>query len=89
MSRPSPSPEVARIRADIERIARQELRRDGPLPDGDLGEHLDSVERLTLIVGIEDHFEICFEPEDEADVRTVDDVVALVQARLAARDGAL
>lgn len=71
------------ILAALHEIARGELGLHGDLPDGDLGEHLDSVQRLTLVVGIEDHFEICFEPEDEDAVCTLQDVVSVVRTKLA------
>ena len=49
----------------------------------DLSEHLDSVQRLTLVVGIEDHFQICFEPEDDEQATTLRDVALIVQRRMA------
>jgi acyl carrier protein len=57
------------------------------LPDGPLDEHLDSVQRLTLVVAVEDHFGICFEPEDDEEARTLDDVVRIVQRHLEATHG--
>lgn len=72
-----------RIRADIEAIARKELRTEEPLPgDAVLAEHLDSIRRLSLVVAIEDHFEICFEPEDDEAAETLDDVVRIVTERM-------
>ena len=41
---------------------------------------------LSLVVAIEDHFEICFEPEDDELARTLDDVVRIVTMRLEERD---
>ena len=41
------------------------------------------MQRLTLVVAIEDTFEICFEPEDDEAIVTLDDVVATVHRRLA------
>lgn len=83
-----PSAEAAAIRARILDLARVELRIDGgavdTLADGDLARHLDSVQRLTLVVAIEDSFGICLDPDDEARVATLDDVVALVAERVGA-----
>lgn len=77
------------IRLDIAEIARRELRTTEPLPgDAPLAEHLDSIRRLSLVVAIEDHFEICFEPEDDEAAETLDDVVRIVAARVAARPDA-
>ena len=73
------------IRRDIETIAQKELRTDEPLGGGVvLAEHLDSIRRRSLVVAIEDHFEICFEPEDDEAAVTLDDVVRIVTERLAA-----
>jgi len=81
MSADLPSPEA--VRAAIAALAATELGLRGPLPDGDLSEALDSVQRLALVVAIEDHFRIAFEPEDDEGARTLDDVVRIVRARLA------
>ena len=48
------------------------------LPTGELAATLDSIQRLTLMVAIEDHFQICFEPEEEEALTGVDDLVALI-----------
>jgi acyl carrier protein len=76
----------AAIRARILELAAAELRLDAvpveALADGDLARHLDSVQRLTLVVAIEDTFAICLDPEDEAELATLDDVVRFVAARL-------
>lgn len=75
------------IRAEIEALARKELRTDATLPgDALLAEHLDSIRRLSLVVAIEDHFEICFEPEDDEAAQTLDDVVRIVTERMKAAD---
>lgn len=71
----------------ISEIARAELRLEGPLPEGDLSERLDSVQRLTLVVALEDRFGVCFEPEDDESVRTVEDVVRVIRAKLEAQGG--
>ena len=76
-------PTLDEIRDQIARIATAELGDGLSLsPDGDLAEQLDSVQRLTLVVAIEDHFEIAFEPEDDAAVRTLQAAAAVVAARL-------
>jgi acyl carrier protein len=73
------------LRAEIIALASRRLSVDGPLPEGDLSELLDSVQRLTLVVAIEDHYKICFEPEDDEGITSLDDVVRLVAARLEER----
>ena len=75
----------AQIREALAALAKDNL--DGAeLPDGPLDAHLDSVQRLTLVVSVEDHFEICFEPEDVEQVSTADDVVRIITRHLATRD---
>jgi acyl carrier protein len=55
---------------------------DGELPTGELAAELDSIQRLTLMVAIEDHFQICFEPEEEEALTGVDDLVALIAQKV-------
>jgi acyl carrier protein len=43
---------------------------------------LDSVQQLTLVVELENRFEICFEPGDEHGIVTLADVVTLVESCL-------
>ena len=75
-------PTNASIRQSIEKIAREELAFSKPLPDGELSEHLDSIQRLSFVVAIEDHFEIMFEPEDDERARTIQDVIQIIQQKL-------
>jgi len=45
---------------------------------------LDSVQVLTLVVELENHFRLCFEPGDEAGLATLGDIttrIAALQAR--------
>ena len=81
------TPTAEQIRQQVLTIAGAQLALSGAelaqLSDtADLSEHLDSVQRLTLVVGIEDHFQICFEPEDDEQATTMRDVVHIVQQRL-------
>ena len=66
------------LRDDVTSILRDEVRWDGPLPEGGLDQHLDSMQRLALVVAIEDHFQICFEPEDEKGIFTMDDLMRCI-----------
>jgi len=74
---------TADIRSQLEVLVKTKLRFEGNLNEGELAEQLDSVQRLTLVVAIEDHFEICFEPEDEERIRGLDDLVSTIEAKLA------
>ena len=66
----------------LAQLAETELGMDAGLTKGELADQLDSVARLTLVVAIEDHFKICFEPEDEEDIHTVEQLVSLIQKKL-------
>ncbi len=46
--------------------------------------HLDSIQQFALVVELENHFQVCFEPGDEEGIATVGDVTRLVARRLAA-----
>jgi len=70
------------IRAALTDLATSELRYEGPLPAGDLADQFDSVQRLTFVVAIEDRFRICFSPEDEAKLITLDDLIRAIQQKL-------
>jgi acyl carrier protein len=68
----------ATVRAEIETIAARELTLDGALTEADLGEGLDSIQRLQLVVAIEDHFEVALDPNEDQLLVTLDDLVAAV-----------
>ena len=53
-----------------------------PAPEAPLDEHLDSMQRLGLVVAIEDHFQVAFEPEDDEEAKTLEDVVRILSHRL-------
>lgn len=79
------------ILAVVRDIARREIGRDGEVRDDmrlvqDLG--LDSVELLALAVGVENHFRIRIDGEDEAGIATVGDLVRVVASKLSDSGGA-
>jgi acyl carrier protein len=45
---------------------------------------LDSIQRLTLAVEVENRFRICLDPEDEEGIETVGDLAAVVGRKLEA-----
>ena len=65
----------------LRQLVQQKLKTEEPL-DGELADHLDSIQRLTLIVAIEDHFEICFDEHDESDITGLDDLVQAIKTKL-------
>jgi acyl carrier protein len=73
------------IRSKVSELIQKECLHSEDIPTGDLAANLDSVQRLTLVVAIEDHFEICFDPEDEEQVETLNDVVRLIHGKLASQ----
>jgi len=63
-------------------IAERHLDYDGPLVlDDPIVDtlKLDSVRLLTLMVEVENHFEICLEEADEASIETLSDLVNTVK----------
>ncbi len=74
--------ETEEIKQRIALLAKEELDWKKEIPSGDLSKELDSMQLLSLVVAIEDHFEICFEPEEDQNVKTLDEVAELVQSKL-------
>ena len=70
------------VRNDLAQLVKTKLRYEGPLDEGELADKLDSVQRLTLVVAIEDHFKICFDPEDEEQIRDLQDLLRLICLKL-------
>ncbi len=72
-----------RIAAEILRLAREELRYQGPLDGGStpLAGQLDSLVLLSLVVAVEDRFRIVLADDDAATTRTLEDLARLVAAR--------
>jgi acyl carrier protein len=76
------------VLAGIEEVARAQVGWEGRI-DGrmrlieDLG--LDSLKALTLAVEVENRFEVCLDPERDAELVTVADLVAAVRKADAAR----
>ena len=67
----------------LQTIAKEEAGID-TLPTEELQESLDSVQRMSLMVAIEDHFLIMFEPEEESELNTVDDLVLKIAEKIQA-----
>jgi acyl carrier protein len=73
------------ILAGVAQVAREHLGFDGKLPPSarlveDLG--LDSIRLVTLAAEVENHFRIMLEPEEEAAIVTVGDLVETIAAKL-------
>ncbi len=66
------------VRAKIIDIIQQELNWQGDIPEDDLANHLDSMNLMSLVIAVEDQWEICLEPEDEAVINNLQDLVDVV-----------
>ena len=72
----------ADIRNALLEIAQEELDWNQSLPNGSLSEELDSMQKMSLVVGIEDRFLICFEPEEEEQIDTVETLITFISKKL-------
>ena len=75
------------IRQTLIELAQRELQLTKELKDTTLSTQLDSIQRLSLVVAIEDHFKICFDPEDEEEIDTISQVVDLIVRKLSESEG--
>lgn len=72
------------ILLDVKGVLKEHLR----IEDVDESTHLfrdlelDSIQQLTLVVELENHFKICFDEGDESGIQTIGDVVDAVAKRL-------
>lgn len=73
----------AAVAREILRIAREELRLEGPAPaPGEaLAARLDSLALLALVVAVEDRFHVLLGDDDAAGTRTLEDLARLVASR--------
>lgn len=78
----------AEILAAVDEVAREHVGWQGSLrPEMRLAEdlELDSLKTLTLAVEVENRFRICLDPDSEAQIVTVADLVATVGRKLEER----
>ena len=52
------------------------------IPTSNIREALDSMNRLALMVEIEDHFLIVFEPEEEDAIQSFEDLVKCIEQKI-------
>ena len=73
----------AAVAREILRIAREELALQGepPAPDQPLAGQLDSLVLLSLVVAVEDRFQVILTDDDAARARTLEDLARLVCGR--------
>ncbi len=70
------------LAAELSDLFQTSIRKPPPAPEEALSDHLDSMELMTVVVAIEDHFHIIFEPEDEERAHTFGDVLDIVRAKV-------
>ena len=84
------TPREQAVAAELGRLAREELRRAGveprdgdplPAPDEPLAARLDSLLLLSLVVAVEDRFQIALTDDDARHARSLADLARLVAAR--------
>ena len=66
----------------LKNIVKEELDWEKDLPTGSLSQALDSMQKMSLVVAIEDRFHICFEPEEEESIDSVEELVEFIQQKL-------
>ena len=74
-----------RLLEGLRKVAREHLDYEGELtPETRLVDALalDSLRLLTLVVELENHFEVCLEEGDEEGIETVADLLAVLRSRL-------
>lgn len=69
------------IHATLTKLAHEELSWD-TLPSGSFSQTLDSIQRMSLVVAIEDHFLICFDPEDEEGIDNLEMLIDMIHQKL-------
>ena len=75
----------AQILEGIQKVAREHLDFEGDIAlDTPLADalELDSIRMLTLVVELENHFEVILEEDDESGIETVGDLVRVIKVRL-------
>ena len=74
------------IHTILKEIAKEELDWENELPTGSLSQSLDSMQKMSLVVAIEDRFHICFEPEEEESIDSMNDLVVFIQSKVTTGD---
>lgn len=72
------------VRDELVAILKEEVSWEGPAPVGGLDRHFDSLQRMALVVAVEDRFRICLDEGDEASIETVEDLVQCIAAKASA-----
>ena len=66
------------IRKTIQSLVHEELGWTQEIPKENLSGYLDSIQRLNLLVCIEDHYRIAFEEEEDHSIDTLEQLIGLI-----------
>jgi acyl carrier protein len=77
------TPAEGAVVREILRLAREELRLEGPVPapDEPMAGRLDSLALLSLVVAVEDRFHVILTDDDAAGARSLADLARIVVSR--------
>ena len=70
------------IQKTIQLLVQQELGWTQEIPKENLSGYLDSIQRLNLLVCIEDHYRIAFEEEEDHSIDTLEQLIELIRQKL-------
>ena len=79
----------ATLLSTLKTLAETVLEQPVTFSDQPLSEQLDSMQRLSLMVAIEDHFEIIFEPEEEQEITGVQSLLKMIETKCQANSDTL
>ena len=71
----------AQLLETLKQLAAEVLDTNVTFTEQPLSAQLDSMQRLSLMVAIEDHFEIIFEPEEEQELTGVVSLIELIESK--------
>ena len=70
------------IKATLQQLVQQELSWTQEIPTENLSAHLDSIQRLNLLVCIEDHYKIAFDEDEDHSINTLDQLIELIHSKI-------
>ena len=70
----------------LETLVAEELGWDKELPNENLSAYLDSIQRLNLLVCIEDHYEIVFEEDEDHSIDSLEQLINIIIQKCSSKD---
>ncbi len=74
-------PDRENIKATLQKLVQQELGWTQEIPSENLSAHLDSIQRLNLLVCIEDHFQIAFDEDEDHSINTLEQLLDMIHQK--------